>query len=448
MPFTRLGRRSTGAAALATISALALAACSSGDSDSDASASDAGGDTMEPVELSWLLDDTEATRERAQALAAAYTEANPNVTFAFDSRPGGTEGDNIIKTRLQTGDMNDLFWYNSGSLFQALAPSQTLLPIDDIANAGAIQDTYKEGVTADGVLYGVPVEAAMGGGVLYHIPTYERLGLEIPVTWDEFIANSEAIKEDGEVAPIIQTYGDTWTSQLFVLGDNYNVLADNPDFADQYTANEAHYADTPEALAGFEHLQEVNEKDLLNEDYATATYADGLRMVSTGEGAQYPMLTFAVTEIQNTYPDNVADVGFFAIPGDDPDDAGLTTWLGAGVYSPNTTENADAVKDFMNWIATPEACDVLTSAGGATGPYFIDGCELPADVPQATADMLPYFEAGLTAPALEFLSPVKGPNLENITVEVGSGIRGAEDAAAFYDEDVKKQAQQLGLEGW
>jgi raffinose/stachyose/melibiose transport system substrate-binding protein len=51
-------------------------------------------------------------------------------------------------------------------------------------------------------------------------------------------------------------------------------------------------------------------------------------------------------------------------------------------------------------------------------------------------------------PALEFVSPVKGPALEQITVEVGSGIRSPQDAAARYDEDVKKQAQQLGLPGW
>lgn len=77
------------------------------------------------------------------------------------------------------------------------------------------------------------------------------------------------------------------------------------------------------------------------------------------------------------------------------------------------------------------------------------GCTLPADVPPVVADLLPYFqEGGRSAPALEFLSPIKGPALEQITVEVGSGIRTAADGAALYDEDVKKQAQQLGLPGW
>ena len=62
--------------------------------------------------------------------------------------------------------------------------------------------------------------------------------------------------------------------------------------------------------------------------------------------------------------------------------------------------------------------------------------------------MQTYFDEDKQSPALEFLSPVKGPNLEQITVEIGSGIRAATDGAALYDEDVEKQAQQLGLEGW
>jgi raffinose/stachyose/melibiose transport system substrate-binding protein len=69
-------------------------------------------------------------------------------------------------------------------------------------------------------------------------------------------------------------------------------------------------------------------------------------------------------------------------------------------------------------------------------------------VPALITDMDKYFKSGKTAPALEFLSPIKGPNLENITVQVGSGISTAKQGAALYDQDVKKQAQQLGLMGW
>ena len=66
----------------------------------------------------------------------------------------------------------------------------------------------------------------------------------------------------------------------------------------------------------------------------------------------------------------------------------------------------------------------------------------------AVKDIQAYIDAGTSAPALEFLSPVKGPALEQITVAVGSGLNTAEEGAALYDQDVEKQAQQLGLPGW
>ena len=50
----------------------------------------------------------------------------------------------------------------------------------------------------------------------------------MPKTWAEFEANNEKIKAAG-IAPVIATYGDTWTSQLFVLADYYNVAAGRPD---------------------------------------------------------------------------------------------------------------------------------------------------------------------------------------------------------------------------
>jgi raffinose/stachyose/melibiose transport system substrate-binding protein len=74
---------------------------------------------------------------------------------------------------------------------------------------------------------------------------------------------------------------------------------------------------------------------------------------------------------------------------------------------------------------------------------------LPDDVPTAVKELQKYFDAeGATTPALEFSSPVKGPNLENILIELGTGSIDAKTAAERYDQDVEKQAQQLGLEGW
>lgn len=401
------------------------------------------------VTLTYYIDDNSTNLATAEGLKAAFEAENPDIKIEIETHPGGGEGDNLVKTRLATGEMADVFRYNAGSLFQALNPPQTMLDLTDEPFQANVIDSFKPTVTApDGRVYGVPEEAAMGGGILYNKKIYAELGLSVPKTWAEFMANNEKIKAAGKV-PVIQTFGDTWTSQLFVLGDFYNVQAAVPNFAADYTANKAKYASTPAAMAGFQHGEDVFKAGYLNEDFAAAKFDDGVRMVATGEGAHYPMLTFAIGGIAQNYPENLQDVGFFAIPGDDAAKNGLTVWMPAAVYIAKTTKHPEEAKKFVAFIASTKGCDIRSAANGATGPYLIKGCTLPDTVPAAVADLLPYFQdGGNTAPALEYLSPVKGPALEQITVEVGSGIRPAADAAALYDEDVKKQAMQLGLPGW
>jgi raffinose/stachyose/melibiose transport system substrate-binding protein len=412
------------------------------------SGSAVAGLAAEPVALTYYIDDNSTNVATAEGLKKAFEAENPDITIEIETHPGGAEGDNLVKTRLTTGDMPDVFRYNAGSLFRALNPPESMVDLTNEPFVANVMDAFKPVVSVDGKVYGVPEEAAMGGGILYNRKIYADLGLSVPKSWAEFMANNEKIKAAGK-APVIQTFGDTWTSQLFVLADYYNVQAAVPDFAEEYTANQAKYATTPAALKGFQRQEEVFKAGDLNEDFASAKFDDGLRMVATGEGAHYPMLTFAIGGIAQNYPENLGDVGFFAMPGDDAASNGLTAWMPAAVYIAKTTQHPEEAKRFVAFIASTKGCDIRSAANGATGPYMIKGCTLPSSVPPAVADLLPYFEeAGATAPALEFMSPIKGPALEQITVEVGSGIRPAADGAALYDEDVKKQAQQLGLPGW
>lgn len=401
----------------------------------------------EPVTLTYLVDDSEANQATAKALADAYMALHPNVTITIESRPGGTEGDNIVKTRLATGDMTDIFWYNSGSLLQALNPSETLVDLSNEPFVANIVESFLPTVSQNGQIFGVPSQTAMGGGVLYNKKIYEDLGLSVPTTWEEFAANNEAIKEAG-IAPVIATFGDTWTSQLFVLADYYNVQQAHPTFAEDYTGNKAKYATIPEAMAGFTYLKEGFDKDWWQQDYATTTFEQGLDLLANGEGAHYPMLTFALSTIATNSPDQVNDIGFFAQPGTDAANNGATIWMPAATYIPKTTSNLEAAKDFLGFIASTAGVDALNEAVAPTGPYVIKDATLPDTVLPAVKDVAAYIDAGKSAPALEFLSPVKGPTLEQLCVAVGTGQMTPDEAAAAYDEDVKKQAQQLGLPGW
>lgn len=401
----------------------------------------------EPVTLTYLTDDGPDTALQTAALVAAFTAKYPYITIEVETRPGGSDGDNIVKTRLATGEMTDIFSYNSGSLLQALHPTETLVDLTGEAFLDNVAESYFPTVSQDGQIFGVPTGTATGGGILYNKKVYADLGLSVPTTWDEFAANNEAIKTAG-ITPVIATFGDTWTSQLFVLADYYNVEQADPTFAADYTNNKAKYASIPAAMAGFAHIQEGYEKGWYQQDFATTTFEQGLGLLAEGKGAHYPMLTFAVGIIQANYPDQINDIGFFGVPGTDAAKNGATIWMAPGTYIPKTSEHIEEAKLFLAFIASKEGADVIASAVPPTGPFLIKGVSLPDNVLGAVKDTAAYIDAGKSGPALEFVSPIKGPALEQICVAVGSGQMNAEEGAATYDEDVKKQAQQLGLPGW
>lgn len=421
--------------------AVALAGCSAGSIVGD---TDSGSKT-----LTFLVDNSQDTVKLAKAMADGFEAANKGVTVKVETRPQGGEGDNIVKTRLSTGDMSDVFMYNAGSLFQQIDPVKNLVPMDSTVDTSNLESSFLQTVKAGGKYYGTPFGTAQGGGVAYNRAVFDKLGLKVPMTWDEFMANNAKIKAAG-VAPVIQTYEETWTSQLFVLGDFHNVQAADPGWAEKYTKNQAHYSQPP-AIEGFQHLQEVHDQGYMNKDYGSANLTDGLDMLAKGEGAQYPILSGVLPTLLDTYPDKTNDIGFFALPGDSAAQNGLTVWPGlSAVYIPKSTDGAklELARKFQAFVGSKQGCEALQKAQAPTGPYLVKDCALPSDVPQAAEDIQKYFDAGKVTPALEYLSPVKGPALEQICVEVGSGLKSAKEGALLYDRDVKKQAQQLNLPGW
>lgn len=427
-------RRSFLAGAGATASAIAITGCGSGGGS--------GGS------VTFLMDNDPNNVAASEALIAAFNDSHSDFEFVLETRPGGTEGDNLVKTRLSTQDMPDVFSYNSGSLFQAIRPTQNLLDLSDQPWVSRLAESFPSSVSAEGKVYGAPHGGSNSGGIWYHKPTYEELGLDVPLTWDDFIANAEAAKAAGKHG-VIQSYGDTYTSQFLVLADYHNIAAANPDFADQYTANEVGFAEDPTAFKSFEHVEQITQGGLVNDDYVSTTLEQALTYLATGEGTHYPFFASGVSEIEANHPDQIEDVGFFALPGDDAATNGLTVWLPNGLYVPSFAENQDAAKAFIDFATSAEGLAAMAEGSQPTGPYMVTDVPLPDDVPTAVADLQTYFDTdGATTPALEFVSPIKGPNLENILIELGTGSIDAKTAAERYDQDVEKQAQQLGLDGW
>ena len=411
------------------------------DAGSDESSGDSGDKPYAGVTLKWWAGNAE-NNPGTQAVMEAATE-KLGMEFEVEVNPGGSEGDNIIKTRMASGDLPDFMAYNSGSKLYDLNPSRGFMDISDWEIVDKFDDAFLSSVTIDGAVYGAPQSSTQAGAVIYYKPDYEELKLEVPHTWDEFVDNCKALADAGKT-PVYFTGGETWATQVLFLGDYYNIAAANPTFADDYTEGKAKYADVPEATRSWTKYEDL--VDYLNADKSAATVTDGNFAIATGEATHWFILTQQLPLILENVEDP-DDIGVFGVPGDDADDHGLTVWEPMSWYVNKDTENVDAIKAFFEFYYSEEALDLYFGTYGANGPSCIKGYELPDSVCSAVrVDMQKYFDDGKTVPALEYQSPIKGTTCEQMTTAVGLGQMSGEEAAAMYDDDCKKSAVQLGYD--
>lgn len=353
--------------------------------------------------------------------------------------------DSVLKTRLASGEMTDLLVYNSGSLLDALNPSEYFIDLTDQPFTEKYDDTYKDSVTVNGVIYGVPFASTQAGAVMYYKPIYEELGLKVPDTWDEFISNCEKIKEAGHTAYISSTAKKSMTQVLF-LGDHYNVVAANPDFVSEFEKGNAKYASDPAALKSWEKYEDV--LPFLQEGHTATTYDEACDMLANGDGAHWISLTQALSNIYSLYGEEAVNkIGVFGVPGDKADDHGLTVWMPNSLYGSLNSEKKDDILRFMEFYISDEALNAYAGAILPDGPYCIKGYSLPENSYDGVKnDMQAYFDSNKTKVAMEFQTAVKGANCSTITQSLISGLTTGKDAAAEYDEDCKLQALQLGLD--
>ncbi|GAA3456171.1 extracellular solute-binding protein [Dactylosporangium matsuzakiense] len=144
-----------------TAGLLVLSGCSAGDLGSS-------GDSGAGTTISFLADNSDASLSTAKGLAEAFNAKNTGVTVKVETRPQGGEGDNIVKTRLSTGDMADVFMYNSGSLIWAMTRGGPGFTSDVIASV--IYKQYQSG------FYGL---STAGNVVLFLVVT----ALVLPLYW-------------------------------------------------------------------------------------------------------------------------------------------------------------------------------------------------------------------------------------------------------------------------
>lgn len=414
-------------------------ASNEGAESTESAAEDNSGESKEEVVLSLLIDNNVSLDGLTAVCDLAKEKLGITVEIEYKV------DDSVLKTRLASGEMTDLLVYNSGSLLDALNPSEYFMDLTDQPFVDLYDEVYKDSVTVEGVVYGVPFASTQAGAVMYYKPVYEELGLEIPHTWDQFIANCEAVKEAGYTAYISSTAKKSMTQVLF-LGDHYNVVSESPDFVSEFEKGNKKYAEEPAALKSWEKYEDM--WPFLQEGHTATTYDEACDMLAQGQGVHWICLTQALSNIYSLYGEEaVNNIGVFGIPGDDPEDHGLTVWMPNSLYGSLNSDKQEDILRFMEFYVSDEALNAYAEAILPDGPYCITGYSLPENSYDAVKnDMQEYFDSGRTKVAMEFQTAVKGANCATITQALISELSTGAEAAAEYDEDCKLQAIQLGLD--
>ena len=237
------------------------------------------------VTLSFLVDNAEP--RAAEALVEAFEAEHPDITVELENRPQGTEGDNVVKTRLPTGDMTDLFWYNSGSLLQALNPDSDARRPERRGRGSAVDRHLhtscrpeRRGLRrAGGHRHGRRRPLQQGGlrGARARGP--DDLGRVHGQQREDQGRRHRAGHPDLRRRPGRRSCSCSATSTTCSPTTRTGPRSSRP------TRPIRRH---PGRSAGFEHLQQVSEAGFFNEDFAVRDLRDGAQKLADGRGRALP----------------------------------------------------------------------------------------------------------------------------------------------------------------
>ena len=185
-----------------------------------------------------------------------------------------------------------------------------LSDLQDMPEAGrilpAVQELVNHLATYPGRTSVLPY-SVMAASVIYNKQIFADNGVEVPETWDDFLAVCEKLKAAG-VDPIYSTFKDAWTVSQGLFDYTVGGMVDVAEFYSQLRKEGTNVG--PDAKVSFakDLTEPVSRMEMLastytNKDAASRGYGDGNLAFSKGEGAMYFQGPWAFGEIAKSGPD-------------------------------------------------------------------------------------------------------------------------------------------------
>ena len=363
---------------LLAVSLLTAGCGSSAGSSSDEGKESSGNKKAESVTLT-----VEASQEIVNNIPYAFSEENiaafeeqyPEIKVELVLNPDA-QNTSIIQTKLASGQPSDLVCYNKVSAENELEVAKNCVDLSDEPFVENLAD--KEILTApDGKIYGFAFAVKTGGmGVVYNKDLFEEKGVQIPKTYEEFLAVCENLKAQG-ITPFYGPFKDVWTFQMWTTSTwGYYAAKSEPDLWDRLNANEIGWDEVPAFRESLEKAYDLYKDGYMQSTVLSDDYNSIPAAMSSGDYAMTVGSNTTVRDLLNAYPDIQFDM--FPYPVYEGEDEYLTiSQLDAEFFIPKDAKHIEEAKKFLNFMAQPEQCDTAQKAAsfvpnvkGAKEPEF------------------------------------------------------------------------------
>ena len=382
---------------------------------------------------SWRNDDLSIWQEK---LIPAFEAKNPGIKVTFaPSAP--TEYDAALGAKLQAGSAGDLIscrpfdksldLFNKGNLAD-LTSLPGMENFSDVAKAAWQTDDGKS-------TFCVPM-ASVIHGFIYNKDAFDKLGIKVPETRDEFFAALDKIKADGTYIPMAMGTKDLWEAATMGyqnIGPNYWKGEEGRTALIKGTQK----LTDKDWVAPFEEL--ARWKPYLGDGFEAQTYPDSQNLFTLGRAAIYPAGSWEISVFNSqaqfkmgAFPPPVEKAGDTCYISDHTD-------IGMGLNA--ASKNADAAKKFLSWVASPEFAEIYANA--LPGFFSLNSTPVEMKDPLAQEFVSWRGKCKSTIRSTYQILSRGTPNLENETwVESANVINGTDTP-----EQAAKKLQD-GLDSW
>ncbi|MCY4727229.1 extracellular solute-binding protein [Nocardioides sp. STR2] len=424
-------RKSLTGVAVAALALTTLAAC--GSDDDGSSTDDDGG--AESADIRVWLNGTDTPQEARDWLKKTFEEDNPGSTLTIEQQ----EWDGLVEklttalsSESETPDVVEIGNTQAPTFTAAGAFSPLTDQLDDLGGDDLLPG-FVEGATVDGETYAVPYYAG-SKYIFYRKDLFEKSGLEVPTTLDEFVQAATTLKKDNPKPGNFSGFwfpGQDWRNgATFVWSAGGDLAVED---GGEWTGS----LSSPESVAGLEMAQQLfteasgAPKDGNEADPWTPFCAGEVGMMSTPGWVKG-----LLDDPETGCPDGHAkQVGVFALPGPDGEPAPVLLG-GSDIAIAAKSAHQDLAQEAVELMLSEEYQTLMADAG--LTPALTSLAPLLGDDEYAEATVAAASNAKLT-PAAPGWATVEGSRaLEDLFSAIAQG-GDVEELAAKADEQMDSQ---------